>query len=68
MGAINNYFAAVRGRFKLLYTGIDRMTGGESIAFCERLFARYLGPRFPRFVKNGYEPLFFDPTLSFSEP
>ena len=27
----------------------------------------YLGPRFPRFFKNSYEPLFFDATLSFSE-
>ena len=27
----------------------------------------YIGPRFPRFSKNSYEPLFFDATLSFSE-
>ena len=27
----------------------------------------WLGPRFPKFVKQGYEPLFFDASLSFSE-
>lgn len=27
----------------------------------------YIGPRFPRFSRNSYEPLFFDATLSFSE-
>jgi hypothetical protein len=27
----------------------------------------YLGPRFPKFFKNSYEPVFFDATLSFSE-
>jgi hypothetical protein len=31
------------------------------------LVTPYLGPKFPRFFKNSYEPLFFDPTLSFSE-
>lgn len=27
----------------------------------------YLGPKFPRFFKNSYEPLFFDATLPFDE-
>lgn len=27
----------------------------------------YLGPKFPRFFKNSYEPLFFDATLPFNE-
>jgi hypothetical protein len=27
----------------------------------------WLGPCFPRFFKNAYEPLFYDATLSFSE-
>jgi hypothetical protein len=27
----------------------------------------YLGPKFPRFFKNSYEPLFFDASLPFSE-
>jgi hypothetical protein len=27
----------------------------------------YLAPKFPRFFRNSYEPLFFDATLSFSE-
>ena len=27
----------------------------------------WLGPKFPRFLKNSYEPLFFDATLSFIE-
>lgn len=26
-----------------------------------------IGPRFPRFFKQAYEPLFYDPTLSLSE-
>jgi hypothetical protein len=31
------------------------------------LIARWLGPKFPNIVKHGYEPVFFDPDLSFSE-
>ena len=27
----------------------------------------WLGPKFPKFVKQGYEPLFFDASLPFSE-
>lgn len=27
----------------------------------------WLAPKFPRFFKNGYEPLFFDANLSFPE-
>ena len=27
----------------------------------------YFGPRFPKFFRNGYEPLFFDATLPFAE-
>ena len=27
----------------------------------------WLAPKFPRFFRNGYEPLFFDATLSFAE-
>jgi len=26
----------------------------------------WLGPKFPRFIRDGYEPLFFDASLSFS--
>jgi hypothetical protein len=31
------------------------------------LLTPWLAPKFPRFFKNSYEPLFFDATLSFSE-
>jgi hypothetical protein len=31
------------------------------------LFLRVLGPRFPKRFENGYEPLFFDATLPFTE-
>jgi hypothetical protein len=31
------------------------------------LLTPWLPPKFPRFFKNSYEPLFFDATLSFSE-
>jgi hypothetical protein len=31
------------------------------------LLAIWLGSKFPRFAKNGYEPLFFDARLSFSD-
>ena len=31
------------------------------------LVTRYLGPKFPGFFKNSYEPLFFDATLSWRE-
>jgi hypothetical protein len=31
------------------------------------LVTAYFGPKFPRFFKNGYEPLFFDATLPFAE-
>ncbi len=31
------------------------------------LATSWLSPRFPRVFKSGYEPLFFDPTLSFIE-
>jgi hypothetical protein len=27
----------------------------------------YFGPKFPKFFKSGYEPLFFDSTLPFAE-
>src|SRR5258705_90211 len=33
----------------------------------QTLAVAWLGPRFPRFFKNAYEPLFYDGTLSFSE-
>jgi hypothetical protein len=31
------------------------------------LLTPWLGPKFPKFFKNGYEPLFFDASLSFAE-
>ena len=31
------------------------------------LTVTWVGPRFPRFFKNVYEPLFYDATLSLSE-
>jgi hypothetical protein len=31
------------------------------------LLTPWLGPKFPKFFKQGYEPLFFDASLSFSE-
>ena len=31
------------------------------------LIACAFGPKFPRFFKNGYEPAFFDATLSFND-
>jgi hypothetical protein len=31
------------------------------------LVTSWLAPKFPRFFKHGYEPLFFDASLSFSE-
>ncbi|TKW78127.1 MAG: hypothetical protein DI543_12050 [Bradyrhizobium icense] len=31
------------------------------------LVTPWLAPKFPRFFKHGYEPLFFDASLSFSE-
>ena len=31
------------------------------------LATTWLGPKFPRFFKNAYEPLFYDASLSFSE-
>jgi hypothetical protein len=33
----------------------------------QTLAVTWLGPRFPRFFKNAYEPLFYDAALSFSE-
>jgi hypothetical protein len=31
------------------------------------LLTPWLGPKFPKFFKHGYEPLFFDANLSFAE-
>ena len=31
------------------------------------LMGSWLGPKFPKFFRHGYEPLFFDSGLSFSE-
>ena len=31
------------------------------------LFTPWLGPKFPKFFKNSYEPLFFNASLSFAE-
>jgi hypothetical protein len=36
-------------------------------AFAHAIFTAWLGPKFPRFFKRGYEPLFFDASLSFQE-
>jgi hypothetical protein len=33
----------------------------------QTLAVTFLGPLFPRFFKNAYEPLFYDATLSFGE-
>ena len=47
-------------------------TGGAAIFVASAtliyaLVTPWLGPRFPRWFKTAYEPLFFDATLSFSE-
>jgi hypothetical protein len=31
------------------------------------LITPYLGPKYPKLFRNGYEPLFFDATLPFAE-
>ena len=31
------------------------------------LFGPWLGRKFPRVIRNGYDPVFFDPHLSFSD-
>ena len=47
-------------------------TGGAAIfvaaaTLIYALATPWLGPKFPRWFKTGYEPLFFDATLSFTE-
>ena len=47
-------------------------TGGAAIfvataTLIYALATPWLGPKFPRVFKSGYEPLFFDATLSFTE-
>ncbi len=58
-----------------------RLLGGQAIVnhpgaaalfvmlacLCFALIVRYFGPKFPKLFKYSYEPLFFDPTLSFTE-
>jgi hypothetical protein len=51
---------------------VVRQTGGAAIfvvlaTVTHALVTAYFGPKFPRFFKNGYEPLFFDATLPFAE-
>ena len=38
---------------------------GASLVFA--VIARWLGPRFPRLLRHGYEPMFFDAALPFGE-
>ena len=40
---------------------------GTTATLIYALATPWLGPRFPRLFKSGYEPLFFDATLSFTE-
>ena len=65
-------FAAAVLLLKLAGSQVVGQPGGAAIfvALASLLYALampYIGPRFPRFSKNSYEPLFFDATLSFSE-
>ena len=48
----------------------DRYGAAIFVAFASVFYALtmpYLGPKFPRFFKNSYQPLFFDVSLPFSE-
>jgi hypothetical protein len=47
-------------------------SGGAAIfvtltTLCYAMTAPYLGRKYPKIVKYGYEPVFFDPALSFGE-
>ena len=52
---------------------ITGQPGGGAVIFVAlaslifAVIARWLGPKFPRLVRNGYEPLFFDAALPFRE-
>jgi hypothetical protein len=48
----------------------DRYGAAIFVTFASVFYALtmpYLGPKFPRFFQNSYEPLFFDASLSFRE-
>jgi hypothetical protein len=66
-------FAAVALMLKL--TGSHQVAGnpGGAVIFValatlfHAMLTPYLGRRYPKIVRHGYEPLFFDPALSFGE-
>ena len=69
--AIPTFGAAVL-LLQLVGSPIVGQTGGAAIfvataTLIYALATPRLGPKFPRVFKSGYEPLFFDATLSFTE-
>ena len=69
--AIPTFGAAVL-LLRLVGSQIVGQTGGAAIfvataTLIYALATPYLGPKFPRVFKGGYEPLFFDATPSFTE-
>lgn len=65
-------FAGAVLLLKLMGSEIVGQPGGAAVfvvttSLIHAVAIPYLGPRFPRFFKNSYEPLFFDANLSFSE-
>ena len=69
--AIPTFGAAVL-LLQLVGSQIVGQTGGAAIfvataTLIYALATPWLGPKFPRVFKSGYEPLFFDATLSFTE-
>ena len=69
--AIPTFGAAVL-LLQLVGSQIVGRTGGAAIfvataTLIHALATPWLGPKFPRVFKSGYEPLFFDATLSFTE-
>jgi hypothetical protein len=69
--AIPTFGAAVL-LLQLVGSQIAGQTGGAAIfvataTLIYALATPNLGPKFPRVFKSGYEPLFFDATLSFTE-
>jgi hypothetical protein len=70
--AVPSYAAAV---LMLKLTGAHEIVGerfGAAIfvvlaSLFHALLVPWLAPKFPKFFRNGYEPLFFDADLSFGE-
>ncbi|MCK1384287.1 hypothetical protein [Bradyrhizobium sp. 21] len=62
-------FAATSLMLKLLgdHSGANPVLTVTMATIFYSLLAIWAGRRFPRFAKNGYEPLFFDASLSFSD-